>query len=308
MPSVTSIASSETALRTKDFEEHLCTTGSEFGDSAVILGRVTGILDLCLEVVADAAGLSAFETLASLPARRRRQLVLEPVNRRSIQDAFDAVCANATPTEAWDEADGWAVTAADPRAVEAAEALLAATVPQLWDSVRCHIRQVVDVAGAPFNSGSDRRLPGTVMVASEVFGNPGLLSEALLHEGVHQKLYDLYLQAPILEPGYDPAGSPRLRPPWHGASQPAATGWPVDNVLAAMHVYAHLTVLRARQGLEWHGDVGPPYASALSRAVHLAEALRSGRAGRLGPSGTALVEWLWRGLTAYAAPALEARQ
>ncbi len=273
--------------------------------------------------------------------------MLDPCNRRMIQDAFDAVCRNETPGPAWSNLARWvdaaqsrtsvrstgtlplyqpgarpldarltteiravlttqaagsggrAVPVADEGPLEAAEAVLTALVPGLWGSARRHIRMVVAVSDAPFKSGSDRRLPGTVFVDAGVFRVPELLSEALLHEGVHQKLYDIYLQAPVLESAYDPDRSPRLRAPWHAASE-RAPEWPVDNVLAAAHVYAHLTVLRAHQGCEAHDAVGPPYASALSRAVHLTEALRTDRAGRLGPSGAAMVEWLWDGLAAYA--------
>jgi hypothetical protein len=337
--------SDETTRRADALEEHLCEAASEFGDSAVILGRVTTILELCLGVVAEATGKRDADEFDTLAPERRARLVLDPVNRRLIQDGFEAVCRNETPDAAladiglgsdvspgslrptanglrvYDPSshpaddplgahirdvlatqatgqDGRAVAIADTGEFEAAEALLATIVPRLWESARRHIRIVVAVGNAPFKSGSDRRLPGAVFVAAAVLRHPELLSEALLHEGIHQKLYDIYLQAPVLETAYDADSSPRLRAPWHGDSD-EAPNWPVDNVLAAMHVYAHLAVFRARQGLESQHESGPPYASALSRAVYLAEAARSGRAGRLGPSGTAMVEWLWDGLTSY---------
>lgn len=344
----------ETIRRADALEEHLCEPGSEFGDSAVILGRVTTILELCLGVVAEAAGKCDSDELDSLEPERRARLVLDPVNRRLIQDGFEAVCRNETPDAAvvdlllcadeeperlpatpnglrlYDPSsrpavdplgadihgvlttqatgqDGRAVAIADTGGFEAAETELATVVPRLWESARRHIRIVVAVGDGPFKSGSDRRLPGTVFVAAEVLSRPALLSEALLHEGIHQKLYDIYLQGPVLETAYDANSSPRLRAPWHGASD-EGPNWPVDNVLAAMHVYAHLAVLRARQGLESHHESGPPYTSALSRALYLAEALRSGRAGRLGPSGTAMVDWLWDGLTSYAGQGLGSRR
>ncbi len=51
-----STVTDETIGRALRLEEHLCATGTEFGDSTVILGRVTSILELCLGVVAEAAG------------------------------------------------------------------------------------------------------------------------------------------------------------------------------------------------------------------------------------------------------------
>lgn len=183
--------------------------------------------------------------------------------------------------------------------LDAAGALLNRTVPALWGSARRHVQLAVLVAEAPFASGSQRRLPGTVLLSTDLLRDPALVAEGLLHEALHHKLYALYLQGPVLPPGYDAGASPRLQPPWHRTPSPGA-GWPVDNVLAAMHVYLHLAVLRARWGRESYLDVGPPYASALSRAVYLAAALRTELAGLLGDKGTDLVEWLWDGLCRYA--------
>jgi hypothetical protein len=77
-------------------------------------------------------------------------------------------------------------------------------------------------------SASSRFFPGLILIdrpASEFD-----VAEALIHEGAHQKFFDLAITHAFL--GADIVEDRRFHPSWSGAN------WPVDQVLAAFHAYA----------------------------------------------------------------------
>lgn len=79
-------------------------------------------------------------------------------------------------------------------------------------------------------SASSRFFPGLILIDRPA--NPFDVAEALIHEGAHQKFFDLAITHDFL--GADIAGDPRFHPSWSGAD------WPLDQAIAAFHAYACL--------------------------------------------------------------------
>jgi hypothetical protein len=99
-------------------------------------------------------------------------------------------------------------------------------------------------------SASAREYPGLILLpeprtAVEV-------AEALVHEGAHQKFFDLAITRSIFGPGA--TGAPVFRPSWAPGSAPP---WPLEQVFAAWHAYRCLEVF-----------VGCLTASAAGTALH----------------------------------------
>jgi hypothetical protein len=151
---------------------------------------------------------------------------------------------------------------------------------------------VVDGPDA-FESASDRLLPRSVYVsAAALSGDPARAAEALLHESVHQKLYDLQLVHGVYRNGYDERVAPVVRPPWHEGR----ASWSFDRALAACHVYTHLAYFYAslhaadptrRTAADEHSA-----RCSLERARELLDALVSLGDAELNRHGRDLVSWL----------------
>jgi hypothetical protein len=121
--------------------------------------------------------------------------------------------------------------------LDTAARLAESLVPSLAADLFPHIELVAFVAddAGKLGSASAREFPGLVVIpaSSTVLD----IVEALVHEGAHQKLFDLAIVCEML-PGPDTA--PVYWPPWHGDG---AAGWPLEQVLAAWHAYTCLCTL-----------------------------------------------------------------
>lgn len=138
--------------------------------------------------------------------------------------------APGTPPRLLTEADGAAFRDALV-VVEAGLAKVREISPRLADDLIPHTRllAVLDpkTSGA-LVSASSRLFPGLILI-----GKPACaydVAEALIHEGAHQKFFDLAITRDFL--GADISGDEIFRPSWSGAK------WPVEQVIAAFHAYA----------------------------------------------------------------------
>ncbi|UQS27755.1 HEXXH motif-containing putative peptide modification protein [Amycolatopsis thermalba] len=108
-----------------------------------------------------------------------------------------------------------------------------AVSPALADDLVAHVDLLVVLDPATSGglvSASSRLFPGMILIdrpdaAYEV-------AEAIIHEGAHQKFFDLAITRDFLGP--DPADGRTFRPSW------SAAVWPVEQVIAAFHAYACL--------------------------------------------------------------------
>jgi hypothetical protein len=135
-------------------------------------------------------------------------------------------------------------------------------------------------------SASAREFPGIVMVPEPETAVE--VAEALIHEGAHQKFFDLAVARAMFAP--DQSAAPLFAPGW---APPNAPRWPFEQVFAAFHAYCCLSAFARRLSTLPDMDLHPH--SLLPRADERASEL-----GRwlheqgeyLGPDGAALVEQL----------------
>lgn len=120
--------------------------------------------------------------------------------------------------------------------IGAGVALAEAAVPGLWADLLPHLGLLAVVENdGRLGSASVREFPGLVVVPAP--GSAGEAAEALVHEGAHQKIFDLAATRDLLPSS---AGScPRFAPPWHADG----VAWPLEQALAAWHAYLCLAAL-----------------------------------------------------------------
>jgi hypothetical protein len=158
-------------------------------------------------------------------------------------------------------------------------------VPELAVDLLPHVAlygMVTPDAAGRLGSASLRDWPGLIVLPRP--RRPSEAAEALLHEGAHQKLFDLMLTRSMLAPraGADPL----FAPPWRPESAPR---WPLDQCLAALHTYCVLAAAApafAERGVTLHEHSLVPHAAA--RAELLAEWWERQRY-HLGPDGRRFV-------------------
>jgi hypothetical protein len=108
-----------------------------------------------------------------------------------------------------------------------------AVSPRLVDDLLPHVGLLVILDPATSGgliSASSRFFPGLILIDRPE--NPYDVAEALVHEGAHQKFFDLAITRDFL--GADIAEDRRFHPSWSGAD------WPLDQAIAAFHAYACL--------------------------------------------------------------------
>ncbi|MFI1971044.1 hypothetical protein [Streptomyces cinnamoneus] len=163
------------------------------------------------------------------------------------------------------------------------------------------------------SSSSQFRLAGAVFLNRRMFRNPWWVAEALLHECLHQKLYDFRHAHSLLArdargTGGGTAGGllDELRKVvalWNSPGLEAGNLWDAQRAVAAFHVYVHVALfstLAERRAPELRAVYGPPDApcamtpsrTAFERAHYLGEGLRSVCWAELGPAGRRMVDWL----------------
>jgi hypothetical protein len=157
-------------------------------------------------------------------------------------------------------------------------------VPELARDLLPHVGlfAVLDAAAAGrLGSASVREFPGLILLP-EPHG-PLEVAEALIHEGAHQKFFDLAMTAAMLG---SRTSTDHFVPPWSDG----ASAWPFEQCVAAFHAYTCLAALHAR--VSARGDL-PLHAHSLlpwsaERAGILADWLAA-RGNLLGPDGQEFV-------------------
>lgn len=183
-------------------------------------------------------------------------------------------------------------TAEHAGTVRAAVELMLATAPDLCTGLLRHGRYIVAVDGPDaFDSASTREIPGAAFVAVRCMRTPERLAEALLHEFVHLRLYDLQATRSVFAPAYDTATAPSVAPEWHRDSP--VPRWPVDRALAAAHVYVHLRAWFEQRALDSGGrGLWQSAETAAFRATSLLDKVARHAEDSLGPAGRGFLRWL----------------
>ncbi len=138
------------------------------------------------------------------------------------------------PPELLTEADGECFTSA-LGVLRDGVALARRVSPELIDDLLAHVALVgvIDPRRAGlFVSASPRAFPGLILLKSPRSSIE--VAEALIHEGAHQKLFDMAITHDLLNVDSDRC-SP-FHPPW----APTKRLWPLEQTLAAWHAYSCL--------------------------------------------------------------------
>jgi hypothetical protein len=166
-------------------------------------------------------------------------------------------------------------------------------------------------------SASQFRIGGTIFLSREALKNPWWTAEHLLHESLHQKLYDFRHGHTLLRQDARPtetvlaeeaqqstADRVTVLSPWNVPGQLELNRWDTDRALAAFHVYVHLALLataaeaRNAELEDVYGpiDTRPPLMTsartAFDRAHYLGEAIMATCWDQLGDAGRHMVAWL----------------
>jgi predicted O-methyltransferase YrrM len=149
-------------------------------------------------------------------------------------------------------------------------------------------------------SSSQFRLGGTIFLSRRKLQNAWWVAEHLFHEALHQKLYDFRHGHSLLGPQFFVDSKVRVSSPWNSEKLKKANHWDTHRVLAAFHVYVHLSLLslvaeqREAKLEKLYGPFRGMIESrkALERARYLGEQLKKSCWQELGLAGKRIVEWL----------------
>jgi hypothetical protein len=197
--------------------------------------------------------------------------------------------------------------------------LLEELVPQVTGSTltHAHIVGLFPPTGnwARRASGSQFRLGGTIFLNRETLQNPWWVAEHILHESLHQKLYDFRHAHSLLAQDVltveqqlqletDDSAAVWVLSPWNTPGMAQLNRWDTHRVIAAFHVYVHLSLMSSiaegtAPSLEKrYGPINDRPATmtnprtAFDRAHYLAQSLATTCWGELGAAGQLLVRWL----------------
>ncbi len=203
---------------------------------------------------------------------------------------------------------------ADVSKLKEGRALLETVLPSCSRSVLSHAHVIVIVPNigswTQTGSCSEFALSGMIFMNREMLSNPWWVAEHLLHEALHQKLYDFRHTHSLLARDLSPHTYPctekaEVRPIWNAARVPGSDRWDTFRALAAFHVYVYLavfSVLAERRRGELVARFGGPDAlepavttkrDALERSHYLGKQLRENCWQELGQAGRLLVDWLF---------------
>ena len=150
-------------------------------------------------------------------------------------------------------------------------------------------------------SSSQFRVNGSVFLNQELIGNPWWLAEHLLHESLHQKLYDFRHGHSLLAPDYARDDGAKVCSLWNAPDDDDNHYWDAHRTLAAFHVYVHLALLcllaeRQEAALApRYGPIGQHMSGsrrAIDRARYLGEQLHNTTWPELGLAGRQMTRWL----------------
>jgi hypothetical protein len=185
------------------------------------------------------------------------------------------------------------------------EELLPTSAPDVMGHTQ--VVAVIPASGVweKMQSSSQYLIGGNIFLSELVFDHPWLVSELLYHESLHQKLYDLrhghtiLKEDAVLDPITLAKSEVLTQSPWNYTDD---NQWDTHRVLAAFHVYVHVSLLSLRSeeaASDLEPIVGPrtrqetPARAALDRARYLGEKLAEPPCSdELDAGGAKLVEWL----------------
>ena len=191
--------------------------------------------------------------------------------------------------------------------------LLTALLPLCSRSVFTHTHMVVIVPHVGTwkqkASCSEFRISGTIFLNRDMLRSPWWVAEHLLHESLHQKLYDFrhthsLLTQDVTGETPSPDDAAAVLSIWNVGGADRSKGWDTFRAVAAFHVYVHLAVLcvqAERRKTELVKRFGAPDASfpavthrreALQRAHYLARQIKASCGRELGRAGRMFVDWL----------------
>jgi predicted O-methyltransferase YrrM len=181
--------------------------------------------------------------------------------------------------------------------------LLEQLLPMLAPSTLAHALVIACVPNAgqwKGSASSSQFLLGGTIFIGQTAPTTWWVAEHLLHEALHQKLYDFRQAHSLLDLEYARVGAPRVYTPWNPPMLNQSNLWDVHRVFAAFHVYVHLgllTMIAERRAEELAPTYGPFQAimssrKALDRARYLGEKLKEVCWGELGLAGQKMADWL----------------
>jgi hypothetical protein len=149
-------------------------------------------------------------------------------------------------------------------------------------------------------SMSQFALGGTIFLNQGFIHNPWWVAEQVLHESLHQKLYDFRHGHSLLEHNFSREDAPRVCSLWNVPGPHRSNYWDAHRALAAFHVYVHLALLATvaeQRAPELEAEYGPKCVminsrTAMDRAHYLGEKIKDTCWQELGLAGQRLVEWL----------------
>lgn len=163
-------------------------------------------------------------------------------------------------------------------------------------------------AWARKSSTSQFRMAGIVFLNQKLLTNPWWVAEHLLHESLHQKLYDFrHAHSLLVRDVESDHGLPddvrKVTSLWNSPGLAGTNRWDPHRTIAAFHVYVHLSLFctlaehRAPALESTYGPVDAPHPmtpgrKAFERAHYLGEQLRATTWPELGLAGRGLADWL----------------
>jgi predicted O-methyltransferase YrrM len=186
------------------------------------------------------------------------------------------------------------------------EELLRELVPLLSVSALTHAHQIGCFPDTGFWKGkvssSQIRMGGTIFLNRKMLRNPWCTAEHLLHESLHQKLYDFRHGHSLLDVDAPLDESPRVVSLWNAQEFNRANHRDTHRAFAAFPVYvqrALLATLAERRAAELEERFGPycgliESRKALDRARYLGEKLKDQCRSHLGLAGMRMREWLMK--------------
>jgi hypothetical protein len=150
-------------------------------------------------------------------------------------------------------------------------------------------------------SSSQFRVNGCIFLNRSLIDSPWWLAEHLLHEALHQKLYDFRHGHSLLVSGYDREDAPAVCSLWNAPDDSRSNYWDAHRTLAAFHVYVQLALLcllaeqREDELAPHYGPVASRMSGsgrAIDRARYLGEQLHAVTWPELGLAGRQMTDWL----------------
>lgn len=183
--------------------------------------------------------------------------------------------------------------------------LLSTLLPRLAHSAFEHVQLTAlytpDGAWRGKASSSQFRVNGCIFLNRKLIDNPWWLAEHLLHEALHQKLYDFRHGHSLLASGYEREDAPAVCSLWNAPDDLRSNYWDAHRALAAFHVYVQLALLcllaeqREEALAPRYGPIGSRMSGsrrAIDRARYLGEQLHAVTWPELGLAGRQMTDWL----------------